>query len=127
MGEPPPPAAPALTPQEEKAEVARILPRLEAIMIRHLESARAMGIGLGQPEVLRVLEALQAQASGQAPGELHTDDVKRYAMESLYEEMAAEPSNIFLAIDVKGQATRYEAMPRPFWQTCLAELKKRCG
>lgn len=126
VGEVPPASAPPLTPQEEKAEIARIVPRLEAIVIRHLESARAVGIGLGPREILRTVEALQAEAAGQPPGELHTDEIKRYAMESLYEELLAEPSNIFRHTQVNATTTRYEAMPRSFWQACLAELKARC-
>lgn len=127
LGETPPPASAPLTPQEEKAEIARIVPRLESIVIRHLESARKSGIELEQPEILRVVEALQEEATGQPPGRLHEDEIKRYAMESLYEELLAEPSNVFLATRVDGKTTRYDALPRPFWQACLAELKTRCA
>ena len=127
MGEAPPPSVQPLTPQEETAEIARIVPRLEAIVIRHLESARKSGIDLDQPEIARVVEALQAEAAGQAPGPMHEDEVKRYAMESLYEELLAEPGNVFLHSRVDGQTTRYEAMQRPFWRACLAELRARCG
>jgi hypothetical protein len=127
MGEAIAPATPALTPQEEKAEVARIVPRLEAIAIRHLESARHVGIELGRAEMLRVVDALQAEAAGQPPGPLHDDEIKRFAMESLYEELLAEPSNIFRHTQVDAATTRYEAMPRSFWQACLAELKTRCA
>ena len=126
MGEAPPPAAAPLTPQEEKVELARIVPRLESIVIRHLESARKSGIELEQPEILLVVEALQAEASGQPPGRLHEDEIKRYAMESLYEELLAEPSNIFQVTKVNEETTRYDALQRPFWQACLAELKARC-
>jgi len=125
MGEPAP-ERPALTPQEEAVEIARIVPRLEAIVIRHLTSARRMGIQLDPADVGAVISALETEAGGKTPGPLHADEIRRFAMESLYEELLAEPSNVFLHRRVDAETTRYEAMQRSFWRLCLAELRRRC-
>lgn len=117
---------PAWSAEEAAAEVGRIVPRFERIVIRHLTSARAMGIPLDPPDLGRVLAALEAEASGEPPVELHEDEVKRFALESLLEEMRDESRNIFLAQSVDAETTRYAPLPRPFWRACLAELRRRC-
>ena len=79
-----------------------------------------------EADVGNVISALETEARGQPRGPLHEDEIRRFALESLFEELLAEPSNVFLHHRVDAQTTRYEAMQRSFWQRCLAELRRRC-
>jgi hypothetical protein len=114
-----------LTASEQAAELRRLVPRLQTLVAQHLESAKAMGIAVTKADLGVVLGALEAEASGKEYSEWPDDEVTRFVLESLYEELVAEPSNIFLHTQVDAQTMRYEAMPAEVWLACLADLRHR--
>ena len=112
--------------ENEPAEIARIVRRLEAIVTTHLESARRVGNPLTLEQVIAIIDALRAEAEGQQrPMAFSDGEVAFYLMDGLYEELLGEPSNIFSATPVAGGAIRFEPLQRDFWLTCLQALRRR--
>ena len=110
----------------QRAEIARIVRRLEAIVINHLEGARRVNHPLTIEQVLAVLDALRAEAEGASrPMAFSNSEVTFYLMDGLYEELLGEPSNIFSATTIAEGGTRFEPLPRDFWLACLEGLRQR--
>ncbi len=98
-------------------EVARIVKRLQRVVATHVEGSAKIRCPFGLPDVLAVIAALQAEANGLSPIS-HLDsgeEVSTYLRGGMYEELLAEPSNIFSTIQVSSEVIRYEALPNDFW------------
>lgn len=113
--------------REEAAEMRRIVLRLEAIVAEHTESARRMAVVLGLEEIGLVLSALEVEAGSKPLGirRWGRDEVVSYLMDSLYDALLGEPSNIFYTTQVAEDVVRYEPLQREFWLECLSRLRKR--
>ena len=110
----------------EQTDIARIVRRLEAIVINHLEGARRVGEPLTAGQVVAVIDALQAEAKGETrPVAFSNSEVTFYLMDGRYEELLGEPSNIFSAQQLAGGVTRCEPLQRDFWLACLESLRTR--
>jgi len=109
---------------DRKEESRRIISRLQAIIATHVEGANRMGHGLGMPDLIAVVEALQAEADqlDPQPHLMIDDEIAFYLRASLYEELLSEPSNIFYTTQVSPDVVRYDAVPTDFWKECLALL-----
>ena len=115
-----------LSPRERKGEVARIVRRLEAIVINHLEGARRVNHPLTLDQVIAVIDALRAETVGEArPVAFSDGEVTFYLMDGLYEELLGEPSNIFSVSESAGGGVRFEPLQRDFWLACLEGLRQR--
>lgn len=113
-------------PRGQRTEIARIVRRLEAIVTNHLEGARRIGHPLALEQVFAVIDALRAEAEGLSrPVAFSNGEVAFYLMDSLYEELLGEPSNIFHSTEVADGVTRFEPLTRDFWLTCLGALRQR--
>lgn len=124
-----PSAAEAAPPKiaDRSGEIRRVVSRLAALVVPHLDTAKAMNLLLGADDLRAVISALEAEADGLDPRS-HLegpDEVRVYLRQSLYEELLAEPSNVFYTSKINPEIVRYEAMPRDFWKECLAELRKK--
>ena len=109
-----------LSPKQRKGEIARIVRRLEAIIINHLEGARRVKHPLTLDQVIAVVDALHAEATGEArPVAFSDGEVTFYLMDGLYEELLGEPSNIFSISQSAEGVTRFEPLQRDFWLACL--------
>ena len=85
-----------LDTKERRAEIARIVRRLEAIVTTHAEGARRVGHPLTLEQVVPIIDALRAEAEGATrPVAVSNGEVTFYLMDGLYEELLGEPSNIF--------------------------------
>ena len=112
--------------KDQRAEIARIVRRLEAIVTNHLEGARRVGHPLTLAQVLAIIDALRAEGEGRSrPVAFSNSEVAFYLMDGLYEELLGEPSNIFYSTQVAGDVTRFEPLPRDFWLACLQALRQR--
>lgn len=111
--------------EDRKGEAKRIVKRLLAVIADHHSSADCIGVALDQPLLLQVVSALEAETRNVDPAPLlaHDDEVRRYLMQALYEELLEEPSNILFTTQVSEDVVRYDAMEVGFWQECLAELR----
>ena len=110
----------------QRAEVTRIVRRLEAIVTNHAEGARRIHHPLTLEQIVAVIDALRAEASGETrPVAFSSSEVTFYLMDSLYEELLGEPSNIFIPVESADGVTRIEPLPRDFWLTCLGALRQR--
>ena len=123
----PPPAKPPQDIEDRKGEARRIVKRLLAIIADHHSSSDHLGVALDQPLLLQVVAALEAEIRGQDPAPLlhHDDEIRRYLIQALYEELLEEPSNILFTTQVSPDVVRYDAMETAFWQECLAELRRQ--
>ena len=125
-GIPPTPHAEPLPPKEQRTEIARIVRRLEAIVINHVEGARRIGHPLKLEQLLAIIDALCAEAEGKSrPVAFSDGEVAFYLMDGLYEELQGEPSNIFFSTRVSEDTMRFEPLQRDFWLVCLAGLRLR--
>ncbi len=117
-------SSPVKNIEDRKDESRRIISRLQAIIASHVEGANRMGHGLGIPDLLAVVEALQAEAEqlDPQPHLMIDDEIAFYLRASLYEELLSEPSNIFYTTQVSPDVVRYDAVPGDFWKECLALL-----
>ena len=114
------------SPGERRKEITRIVRRLEAIVTNHLEGARRCHHPLTLDQVLAVVDALRAEATGQTrPVAFSDGEVAFYLMDGLYEELLGEPSNIFSATLTPDGAIRFEPLRRDFWLICLEALRRR--
>ncbi len=106
-------------------EITRIVKRLQRIIATHVEGAVKIRCPLGLPDVLAVIAALEAEADGLSPAShLSTgEEVSTYLRGGMYEELVAEPSNIFHTTQVSDEVVRYEALPKDFWKECLTRLR----
>ena len=112
--------------RDQREEIARIVRRLEAIVINHLEGARRIGHPLNLEQVVAIIDALRAEASGTNHPVAFSDGVVTfYLMDGLYEELLGEPSNIFQTTRTPDGATRFEPLQRGFWLACLESLRQR--
>ncbi len=112
--------------KDQQKEVARIVRRLEAIVINHLEAARRIGHPLTLEQVIAIIDALRAEAEGKnGPMAFSDGEVTFYLMDGLYEELLGEPSNIFYSTQVAEGVTRFEPLQRDFWLECLGALYQR--
>ncbi len=112
--------------KNQHAETARIVRRLEAIVINHVEGARRIRHPLTLEQVIAVIDALRAEATGESrPVAFSDGEVAFYLMDGLYEELLGEPSNIFAAVEVAEGVTHFEPLQRDFWLTCLGALRLR--
>ena len=112
--------------ENQRAEIGRIVRRLEAIVTTHLEGARRVGNPLTLEQVIAIIDALRAEAEGQQrPMAFSDGEVAFYLMDGLYEELLGEPSNIFSATPADGGIVRFEPLQREFWLTCLQALRQR--
>ena len=111
---------------ERRKEITRIVRRLEAIVTNHLEGARRSHHPLARDQFLAVVDALHAEATGDArPVPFSNYEVSFYLMDGLYEELLGEPSNIFSATPGPDGVTRLEPLHQDFWLDCLAALRRR--
>ena len=111
---------------EQRREVERIVRRLEAIVINHVEGARRVRHPLTLEQVVAVIAALRAEAQGERrPVAFSDGEVIFYLMDGLYEELLGEPSNIFSIREVAEGVTRFEPLQRDFWLACLDGLQRR--
>lgn len=112
--------------EDQRAEIGRIVRRLEAIVTTHLEGARRVQHPLTLAQVIMVIDALRAEAEGgNRPVAFSDGEIAFYLMDSLYEELLGEPSNIFYATPVSAEVTRYVPLRKDFWLKCLAALRLR--
>ena len=110
----------------QAAEIGRIVRRLESIVTNHLEGARRIGHPLTLEQVIAIIDALRAEAEGQQrPVAFSNGEVAFYLMDGLYEELLAEPSNIFSSTQVAEGVVRFEPLQREFWLECLQALRHR--
>ena len=117
---------PGFQSAESRREIERIVRRLEAIVINHVEGARRVRHPLTLEQVVAVIAALRAEAQGESrPVAFSDGEVTFYLMDGLYEELLGEPSNIFSIREVAGGATRFEPLQRDFWLACLDGLQRR--
>ena len=115
-----------LPAKQQRTEIARIVRRLEAIVINHLEGARRIQHPLSLEQVLAIIDALRAEAEGKTrPVAFSNGEVMFYLMDGLYEELLGEPSNIFLSTPMAEGVMRFEPLQRDFWLICLAGLRQR--
>ena len=111
---------------ERRKEITRIVRRLEAIVTNHLEGARRSHHPLTLDQIVAVIDALRAEATGDTrPVPFSNDEVSFYLMDGLYEELLGEPSNIFSVTPVAEGVTRFEPLQRDFWLECLEALRRR--
>ncbi len=111
---------------EQRADLARIVRRLEAIVVNHAEGARRTGYPLTLEQLITVIDALRAEAEGRdRPMAFSDSEVSFYLMDGLYEELLGEPSNIFSAAQLPDGITRFEPLQRDFWLACLEGLRLR--
>ena len=122
----PSPGSEPLPAKQQRVEIARIVRRLEAIVINHLEGARRIHYPLSLEQVLAIIDALQAEAEGKSrPVAFSNGEVMFYLMDGLYEELLGEPSNIFLSTPLAEGGIRFEPLQRDFWLVCLEGLRQR--
>ena len=115
-----------LSPGERRKEITRIVRRLEAIVTNHLDGARRSHHPLTLDQILAVVDALRAEATGDTrPVPFSNDEVSFYLMDGLYEELLGEPSNIFSLAPTPDGAIRFEPLQRDFWLECLEALRRR--
>lgn len=117
--------APQVIP-DRKREGARIIKRLQRIIAAHVEASAKIKCPLGLPDLMAVISALEAEADGLNPASHLTtgEEISTYLRSGVYEELVAEPSNIFHTTKVSDEVVRYEAVPRDFWKECLGQLRK---
>jgi hypothetical protein len=118
------------SPQEigdRKREMRPIIKRLSAMIEEHRASALRMDSILDAEMLDRVLHALEAEARDEDPAAILADPnvIRAYLLESLYEDLLAEPSNILFTTKVSEDVVRYEAMDAAFWQECVAALRQK--
>ena len=114
------------SPAERRKEITRIVRRLEAIVTNHLEGARRSHHPLTLDQIVAVIDALRAEATGDTrPVPFSNDEVSFYLMDGLYEELLGEPSNIFSVTPVAEGVTRLEPLQQDFWLECLEALHRR--
>lgn len=113
--------------EDRKGEAQRIVKRLLAIIEEHRVSALRMGFTLDAPALETVIRALEAETRNEDVTVVLSDDdeVRRYILTSLYEDLLAEPSNILFTTHVAKDVVRYEAMEAAFWKECVAALRQR--
>ena len=115
-----------LSSAERRKEITRIVRRLEAIVTNHLEGARRVHHPLTLDQIVAVIDALRAEATGDTrPTAFSDGEVAFYLMDGLYEELLGEPSNIFSATPLAEGVTRFEPLQRDFWLECLDALRRR--
>ncbi len=120
------PTAAPYSAREQRADLARIVRRLEAIVTNHLEGARRIHHPLTLAQIIAIIDALRAEATGTSrPVAFSDGEVAFYLMDGLYEELLGEPSNIFYATSVAAGGTRFEPLQRDFWLACLEALRQR--
>ena len=117
---------PGSQPAEQRREIERIVRRLEAIVINHVEGARRIRHPLTLEQVVAVIAALRAEAQEESrPVAFSDGEVTFHLMDGLYEELLSEPSNIFSIKEVTEGVTRFEPLQRDFWLACLDSLQRR--
>jgi hypothetical protein len=111
---------------EWRAEVVRVVKRLEVIVEDHERAAERLGVVLDGAMVLGVLGALRAELRGEEVGPwlADGDEIRRHVGTALFQELLDEPSNVFVATRVDADTMRYEAMPAVFWERCLDGLER---
>ena len=105
----------------------RVVKRLQALIVPHIDAAKKMDRLLGAADLKAVIAALVAETDGLSPNP-HLDcpdEILRYLRETLYLELLAEPSNVFYTTAVNSDVVRYEPMPRTFWKDCLLDLRNK--
>ena len=114
---------------DRPGEIRRVVSRLMALVVPHLDAAKAINLLLGADDLRAAISALEAEADGLDPRSrlAGPDEVRTYLRQSLYEELLAEPSNVFYTSKINPEVVRYEAMTRDFWKECLAGLSKKLG
>jgi hypothetical protein len=112
--------------EDRKGEARRIVKRLLGIIEEHRVSALRMGFTLDAPAIDSVIRALEAETRNEDPVAILADgdEVRRYVLTSLYEDLLAEPSNILFTTHVAKDVVRYEAMEVDFWKECVAALRR---
>lgn len=113
--------------EERVAEIARIIPRLLALVEEHRRAAACMNVILDRGDFSIVIEALRehARKGDPQPAGGARDEVHSYVLTRLFEELSEEPSNILFTTRTSPDSTRYDAMDAAFWIECLNELEKR--
>jgi len=117
-------ASPPRDIPDRPGERKRVVKRLKAIVLNHLEASTRIGYPLVLPDLLAVISALRTESEGTSPAaELDSgDEVVTHLREALFEELLSEPSNIFFTTQVSEETVRYEALPKDFWQECIDGL-----
>jgi hypothetical protein len=111
--------------EDRKGEARRIVKRLLAIIEEHRVSALRMEFTLDAPALDTVIRALEAETRNEDAALVlnDVDEIRRYILTSLYEDLLAEPSNILFTTHIAKDVVRYEAMEADFWEECLALLR----
>ena len=108
------------------AEAKRVIGRLSGIILEHRKASLDLGVELGLPELIIVLDALGDHAGG-GLGSLNLtsdDEILTHCLNRLFEELVEEPSNILYVTPTGPDSTRYDAMEPSFWIECLDLLEK---
>lgn len=122
------PAKPPQEIEDRKGETRRVVKRLMAIIEEHRVSAQRIGVTLDAAALEIVLNALEAETRMEDPQPIlqsSANELLRYVVSSLYEELLAEPSNILFTTHVAKDVVRYEAMEAAFWKECVAALRQK--
>ena len=91
------PAKPPQEIEDRKGETRRVVKRLMAIIEEHRVSAQRIGVTLDAAALEIVLNSLEAETRMEDPQPIlqsSANELLRYVVSSLYEELLAEPSNI---------------------------------
>lgn len=111
--------------EDRKGEARSIVKRLLAIIEEHRISALRMEFTLDARALDTVIRALEAETRNEDAALVlnDADEVRRYLLTALYEDLLDEPSNILFTTHISKDVVRYEAMEIGFWKECVAALR----
>ncbi|MBL49891.1 MAG: hypothetical protein CMP28_13205 [Roseibacillus sp.] len=106
---------------DREGEAKRILKRLAATVEYHRQAAKELKVDFGSTDLRNVPDALRSHARGGTGLPVHgaRDEIHGYCLNTLFDELVEESSNILFTTKTGSDTMRYDAMTPYFWIECL--------
>jgi len=105
------------------AEYAKLIARLEDLLVRYLESGKRSRLSLSEDQIFFVLDAAVEHASRQTTPTFDETE-SGYFMSGLFEELIQQPQSIFEKIEDENGHRGWKPLSPEVWEDCLRHFRQ---